>query len=438
MTGARDIARVLDSRIRHMLHGIQPAATWPAGPTAFPVTGSADLNRYLRELADAMDDRDPQARRTRRRDPAGLGTPSPRPCPRATRSAGWTGNSEPAWSPPTGSATATTTPTTPSARNPPRPAPKPAPPGMPPSPRSAGSDGIDLRGCTDGDLWLRRSTYERETAWAPPHVTEELRLMRTAERDAHVSAIRADHETRAAQRPSRRPPGTGSSPRSGGPSKPRPPRESDMFAAVQDTRRQWEAVTETTRTIAIAADAELRRRHPGMQIEPLRPHPAEGDSITRPVDPEPVPQGRHAASSQRDISDQLALGLTLRWHKTRSPPRCYVSARTPGSSRPNSTTWPAFPCLPQRKTTGRPASPGQPSQGMTATQCSSHPGQMSSRPPGSWSITGLHNEHRDAAKLNRDDDTAGQAYRGFRGHRTRARAVSARHHQASRAGRGCP
>ena len=46
---------------------------------------------------------------------------------------------------------------------------------------------------------------------------------------------------------------------------------------------------------------------------------------------------------------------------------------------------------------------------MTATQCSSHPGQMSSLPPGSWSITGLHNEHRDTAKLNRDDDTAGQA-----------------------------
>lgn len=33
-------------------------------------------------------------------------------------------------------------------------------------------DGIDLRGCTDGELWLRRSTYERETAWAPPHVAQ--------------------------------------------------------------------------------------------------------------------------------------------------------------------------------------------------------------------------------------------------------------------------
>ena len=140
-------------------------------------------------------------------------------------------------------------------------------------------DGIDLRGCTDGDLWLRRSTYERETAWAPPHVTEELRLMRTAERDAHVNAIRADHETRAAKDEQ-------TADRHGQLAaiwralEAKAARESEMFAAVQATRRQWETLTETTRTMAIAADAELRRRHPGMQIEPLRPHPAEADGIT--------------------------------------------------------------------------------------------------------------------------------------------------------------
>ena len=60
-------------------------------------------------------------------------------------------------------------------------------------------DGIDLRACTDGELWLRRSTYERETAWAPPYVAEELRLACIAERDAHVNAIRAEHELGAAQ-----------------------------------------------------------------------------------------------------------------------------------------------------------------------------------------------------------------------------------------------
>src|ERR1700728_462400 len=53
-------------------------------------------------------------------------------------------------------------------------------------------DGIDLRGCTDGELWLRRGTYARETAWAPPHVAEELRLARIAGRDAHAHADRGE------------------------------------------------------------------------------------------------------------------------------------------------------------------------------------------------------------------------------------------------------
>lgn len=53
-----------------------------------------------------------------------------------------------------------------------------------------------------------------------------------------------------------------------------------MFAAVQDTRRHWEVLTETTRRVAVAADIELRRRHPGAKIEPLRPHPAEAGHLT--------------------------------------------------------------------------------------------------------------------------------------------------------------
>ena len=45
-------------------------------------------------------------------------------------------------------------------------------------------DGIDLRARSDGELWLRRGTYERETAWAPRHVGRELQFVRTAGRDA--------------------------------------------------------------------------------------------------------------------------------------------------------------------------------------------------------------------------------------------------------------
>jgi hypothetical protein len=59
-------------------------------------------------------------------------------------------------------------------------------------------------------------------------------------------------------------------------------KEAAIFTAVQDTRQQWEAVTETTRRIAIAADIELRRRHPGIQLEPLRPHPNEAVGIAYP------------------------------------------------------------------------------------------------------------------------------------------------------------
>jgi hypothetical protein len=44
----------------------------------------------------------------------------------------------------------------------------------------------------------------------------------------------------------------------------------DVLAAAQETRRQWEALTEPTRRAGIAADLELRRRHPGVRLEPLK------------------------------------------------------------------------------------------------------------------------------------------------------------------------
>src|SRR5215831_15163074 len=47
-------------------------------------------------------------------------------------------------------------------------------------------------------------------------------------------------------------------------------RIAEMLAQAQETRRQWEAFTEPTRRVAIAADLELRRRHPGLALAPLR------------------------------------------------------------------------------------------------------------------------------------------------------------------------
>lgn len=158
--------------------------------------------------------------------------------------------------------------------------------------------------------------------------------MRTAERDAHVNAIRADHDARAAndRQTAGRHRQLAAIWRA---LEAKAAKEAAMFSAVQETRRQWETVTETTRRIAIAADVELRRRHPDMDIEPLRSHPAEADGITNPASSNSVldtasgaqpaldnsgspdstirhrPQQEHAGlSRRRDLGQQAVLGLT--------------------------------------------------------------------------------------------------------------------------------
>jgi hypothetical protein len=42
-----------------------------------------------------------------------------------------------------------------------------------------------------------------------------------------------------------------------------------VFAAVMNDRADWEQATRQQRHLAVAADAELRRRHPGQQYPPL-------------------------------------------------------------------------------------------------------------------------------------------------------------------------
>ena len=315
MSGARDVARVLDSRVRRMLDGVQPHPFRP-WTEQVPSTGSADLDRYLRELAEAMDDR---VRRLGEHAAAtqpswarqALGPVPADPVARleweqrASLVAAYReryGYAHPA--DPIGPAPAKTSPEARAAWH-----------------AALGAlgrvNGIDLRACTDGELWLRRGTYERETAWAPPHVAEELRLARIAERDAHVNAIRAEHERRAAhddQAAARHQ----QLARIWRALEAKAATEAGIFAATQQTRRQWETVTEPTRRIAIAADLELRRRHPGRQIPPLRPHPAEADGIARPANPPPsagadgLPGRTEPATSDRRATEaELTLGLTM-------------------------------------------------------------------------------------------------------------------------------
>jgi hypothetical protein len=71
-------------------------------------------------------------------------------------------------------------------------------------------DGIDLRGLPDGALLHRRGAYETETAWAPRHVGGELRQIRMSADQASQNAVRSQAEERVARERWRPPTGTGS------------------------------------------------------------------------------------------------------------------------------------------------------------------------------------------------------------------------------------
>ena len=124
----------------------------------------------------------------------------------------------------------------------------------------------------DGRLLHLRDTYPIETAWAPQYVGDELRQVRAAAWDARLSATRSDAEATAAPalRPARSrhpPPGTGRQLRAM--HEAYRDREA-IFAAVMTDRADWDTATRQQRHLAVAADAELRRRHPAQHYPPLR------------------------------------------------------------------------------------------------------------------------------------------------------------------------
>ena len=133
-------------------------------------------------------------------------------------------------------------------------------------------DGQDLRGLSDGQLLMRRDSYERETAWAPHWVSDELRAARQcaddAERDTVLSAARAEaarkreehdqaqlHEGKAwlsrtmAERH----------------------RSNEAkFAETMEARKDWEETTRQARHDALAAHSEYVRRNPDTDLPPLK------------------------------------------------------------------------------------------------------------------------------------------------------------------------
>ena len=134
------------------------------------------------------------------------------------------------------------------------------------------ADGPEVRGMPDGTLLHLRDTYPLETAWAPRWVGDELRQVRTGAQDARLAGIRAAAEADAAQRRGQH---EQASQQQELAASYRAMHDAyaereTAFTGVMADRADWDAATRAQRQLAVAAAAELRRRHPAQQYPPLR------------------------------------------------------------------------------------------------------------------------------------------------------------------------
>jgi conjugative relaxase-like TrwC/TraI family protein len=169
------------------------------------------------------------------------------------------------------------------------------------------ADGPRVRALPDGRLWLLRDAYAAETAWAPRHPGPDLRRVRLAAFDADLGAIRANAEADAARkvgdhdRAARHEHLAASYRALRGFYQQR----EQAFAQAMAGRREWEHATARSRLLAIAADAELRRRHPDRKIEPLRPAEPAPASDADCQHPDLIPHQRNGQTAPiRDLEVQ--------------------------------------------------------------------------------------------------------------------------------------
>ena len=169
----------------------------------------------------------------------------------------------------------------------------------------------------DGRLLHLRDTYPVETAWAPQYVGDELRQVRAAAWDARLSALRARADARAAEH--RGDHGHAAARHklaAGYQALERAYRQREtVFVQTMADRGDWDQATRAQRQLAVAADAELRRRHPGQYFAPLRsaePEPAtavQRDELTLSPDqpPDEIDQWiTDLAAGHRNFADRLA------------------------------------------------------------------------------------------------------------------------------------
>jgi hypothetical protein len=278
LTGARDVASVIDARIRQRVYPLLPQ---PQGPWSdrVPLLPDPERHQYLVELAAMMDDRKQRIGEfaADNAPPWAVTALGPVPEDPAARQE-WqhTASSIGAYR------------ETYDYHHPGDPI-GPEPTHDAPDQRAAwheaflalgAADGPDLRGMPDGRLWLIRDTYTAETQWAPRHVGRELRLVQLGAHKAGLNTTLQHAEAQAARKNNDHDRAARHEHWAASYQAMRDHYRNleDTFAKTMHDRREWEQATRHSRRLAIAADAELRRRHPGERIQPLRS--AEPETVT--------------------------------------------------------------------------------------------------------------------------------------------------------------
>ena len=275
LDGARNIAAVIDARIRKDAGALIPAPLRPWSEQV-PETADPERQRFLRELAQAMDARteaigEHAAETSPRWAVIALGPVPEDPVDRLewTRRAshigayrqrfGWEHPSDPIGMEPSGDT---------------------------PDKRTAWhgalaamtrTEDIDLSGDPDSRLWHIRDTYRAETSWAPQYPAGRLAAVRGALIDQAARAARADAEAAAARdrmdtELAAQHEALAASARAA--VEAYRVRERIDAGHVEDYHA-WSKVTEGTRRLAAIADTELRRRYPDADLDPLET--AEGE-----------------------------------------------------------------------------------------------------------------------------------------------------------------
>ena len=130
------------------------------------------------------------------------------------------------------------------------------------------TDSVDVRALPDSSLVHMRDSYRTETGWAPPHVGRQLREVRLGAETMRLRAIRAQAEAHAAtsQAVAARHASIAHKARV---LEARYREHEAVLDEVMQDRRVWDKLTQGSRQLAVQADSEIRRRYPHQKIKPL-------------------------------------------------------------------------------------------------------------------------------------------------------------------------